>query len=334
VLREMRTFLAGAALTAIVVAAACGATVAPSPSPSAGTPTERVQIFYARADEPPLAVPLDIKAGLTIDQRMRARFDELATRAWSGPGLSFNVLRDAARLSAVSVSGDLALLDFYVNDGGWGLGDRIELRAFLEQVVYTATDEKSIYKVKLTQNGGDDAEIATNAAIVTYRSPLTREIVTPSARPDHSVAYFARDQGLPVAMFLEGAGIGNSPEERITSRLVALENAPARLDQDAFNVVATMRARLRSVTIDGDLVTIDYHVPDEDWGVDGSTSLRALVQQLVFTASEEPGIVRVMITQNGEAGAIIGGEGLVIDHPQTRRDLLDDQIGAPEGASQ
>jgi hypothetical protein len=44
--------------------------------------------------------------------------------------------------------------------------------------------------------------------------------------------------------------------------------------------------------------------------------------QLVFTASEQPGIVRVMITQNGEAGAIIGGESLVIDHPQTRRQLL------------
>jgi hypothetical protein len=32
---------------------------------------------------------------------MRERFDELATRAWSGPGLSFNVLRDAARLSLI-----------------------------------------------------------------------------------------------------------------------------------------------------------------------------------------------------------------------------------------
>jgi hypothetical protein len=29
-----------------------------------------------------------------------------------------------------------------------------------------------------------------------------------------------------------------------------------------------------------------------------------------------------MITQNGEAGALIGGEGLVVDRPQTRRALL------------
>ena len=318
----MRWIIAAAGLATITLMGACGATVTPSPSPTTATPTERVQMFYARADEPPLAVPLEIKAGMTIDQRVQARFTWLAAASWFGPGSSFNVLRETARVGAVAIQGDLANLDFAVSEDGWGVRDGVALRAFLEQVVYTATDEKSIYRVKLTQNGGDDAEIATNSAIVRYRSPLTREIVTPFARPDHSVAYLARDLDLPVAVFLEGAGIGASPEERIRSRLVALENGPARVEPDAFNVVATMRARLRSVTIAGDLVTIDYHVPEGDWGVSGSASLRALVQQLVFTASEEPGIVRVMITQNGEAGALIGGEGLVIDHPQTRRGLL------------
>jgi spore germination protein GerM len=318
----MRRRLATSVVAMILLAGACGTNVTPPPPPATAEETERVQTFYARADEPPLAVPLYVKAGMTIDQRVQARFTRLAAASRFGPASSFNVLRDAAPVGAVSVQGDLALLDFAVNDGGWGLSDRTELRAFLEQVVYTATDEKSISRVKLTQNGGADAEIATNAAIATYRSPLTREIVTPYARPDHTVAYFARDQGPPVAVFLEGAGIGASPEERIRSRLVALENGPARVEPDAFNVVARMRARLSSVTIAGDLVTIDYRATDGDWGVDGSASLRALVQQLVFTASEEPGIVRVMITQNGEAGALIGGEGLVIDHPQTRRQLL------------
>lgn len=317
-----RWILAASSLMAIVILGACGSRVTPSPPPATAPPTERVQIFYARADEPPLAQPLSIKAGMTIDQRVHARFTALAVAPWLGPEVSFNVLHDAARLDAVAVEGDLAVLDFIVNEGEWGLYDRAALRAFLEQAVYTATDEKSIYKVRLTQNGGEDAVIATVNAIITYRSPLTREIVTPLARPDHSVAYFARDQGLPVAVFLEGAGTGASSEDRIRSRLVALENGPARFAPDAFNVVATMRARLRSVTIAGDLVTIDYHVPDGDWGVNGSASLRALMQQLVFTASEEPGIVRVQITQNGEAGAIIGGEGLVIDRPQTRSGLL------------
>ena len=318
----MRWIVGASSLAAVIIAAACGAQVTPAPPPVTATPTERVQIFYARADEAPLAVTADIKAGLSIDGRLQARFAALAAAPWSGPGLSFNVLRDAAQLGAVSVQGDLAILDFTVHEGQWRLTDSRSLRAFLEQTVYTATDEKSIYKVKLTQNGGEDARIGTASAVVTYSSPLTREMVTPFARTDHSVAYFAREPGLPIAVSLEGAGSGSTPEERIRSRLVALEKGPARLEGDAFNVVSSMRARLRSVTIDGDLVTIDYDAPNDDWGINGSVALRALVQQLVFTASEEPGIVRVMITQNGEAGAIIGGEGLVIDRPQSRRELL------------
>lgn len=318
----MRWILAASGLAAIIVAGACGTTVTPSPPPATATPTEHVQIFYARPDESPLALPLDIKAGMTIDQRVQARFTALTAAPLFGPGVSFNLLPDAARLGSVAVQGDLAVLDFNANEGEWGLNDKVALRAFIEQVVYTATDEKTVHRVRLMQNGGEDAVIPTVSAIITYPSPLTREIVTPFARQDHTVAYFARDLGPPVAMFLEGAGIGASPEERISSRLVALENGPALIEPDAFNVVATMRARLRSVTIAGDLVTIDYHVPDDDWGVNGSASLLALVQQLVFTASEEPGIVRVLITHNGGAGAIIGGEGLIIDRPQTRRELL------------
>ncbi len=319
----MRALCATAGAVAIALAA-CGGAVIPTPTPTASSsaPVDRVQIYYARSDEVPLAVALDLAPGMPVEQRVYARFAALAAAPWLGPGLSFNVLNDAARVSAVSVDHDLAVLDFTVTEDEWGLYDGSALRAFLEQVVFTATDERSIYKVRLTQNGGQDAVIATHTAIVSYGTPLTRELVAPNARPDHSVAYFARDQDAPLAVFLEGAGLGATAEDRIRSRLVALENGPTRAGADAFNVVATMNARLRSVTIAGDLVTIDYRVPGDDWGINGSVVLRALVEQLVFTASEEPGIVRVLITQNGERGAVIGGEGLTIDRPQTRRGLL------------
>lgn len=308
------------ALAALLLGA-CGGAVLPTPTPTASIAAlERVQVYYARADGPPLAVGLDIGAGLPIEGRVLARFAALEAAPWVGPGGTFNVLRDAARLQAVSVDRDLATLDFAVVEDEWGLSDRTSLRAFLEQVVFTATDEKSIYRVRLTQNGGRAAVIGTRSAIVTFSTPLTRELVSPDARPDHSVAYFARDDGAPVAVFLEGAGAGTTPQARIASRLVALEGAPSEVAGDAFNVVPAMRARLWSVTVDGDLATIDYLVDGDDWGVDGSARVRALVQQLVFTASEEPGIVRVLITQNG-GPAVIGGEGLIVDSPQTRRGL-------------
>jgi spore germination protein GerM len=318
--------LVACACASAVALSACGGAVTPPPpvAPSTNADTARVQIFYARADEPPLPVALEVAAALTVDGRIRARFAALSAAAWSGPDGSFNVLRDSARVSTVAVDGDLAVLDFAVAEGEWGLADREALRAFVEQVVFTATDEKAVHRVRLTQNGGQDAVITSSNAVVRYLAALTREIVSPDARPDHSVAYFARGLGPPLAVFLEGAGLGSTPEERIRSRLAALENGPSLAGADAFNVVAAMKARLRSVTIEGDLVTIDYRVPADDWGVNGSTAVRALVQQLIFTASEEPGIVRVLITQNGERGAVIGGEGLIVDRPQTRRGLLGD----------
>jgi len=320
----VRTLLAVAGALALALSACGGAVPFASPTPTSSPATQRVQIFYARADESPVPVALEIAAGLTVDQRIKARLIALSTAPWLGPEGSFNVLRQSAQVSTVSVAGPIATTDFAVPDGDWGLPARTTLRAFMQQLVFTATDEKSVSEVRLTQNGGQDAVIVSAGAIVTYQAPMTRESVAPYARPDHTVAYYARDEGAPVAVFLEGAGLGATAEQRVTSRLVALESGPAQTGADAFNVVASMKARLRSVAISGDLVTIDYSVPQDDWGVNGSVSLRALVQQLVFTASEEPGIVRVLITQNGGLQAIIGGEGLVVDRPQTRRGLLGD----------
>lgn len=318
----MRRLIASIA-TAGVALAACGdATPITTPTSPPTRATERVQIFYARADEAPVATALEIPAGMNVDQRIRARLVGLSTAPWLGPQGSFNVLRDAARIAGVSVTGAVAALDFAAPEGDWGLPGRTALRAFTQQVVFSATDEKSVSEVRLTQDGGNDAVIVTSDAIISYRTTLTREMVAPYARQDHTVAYYARDQGGPVAMFLPGAGAGTTAEERISSRLVALENGPAHAGADAFNVVAPMKAHLQQVTIADDLVTIDFRVPADDWGVNGSASLRALVQQLVFTASEEPGIVRVLITQNGGRQAVIGGEGLVIDRAQTRLGLL------------
>jgi hypothetical protein len=49
--------------------------------------------------------------------------------------------------------------------------------------------------------------------------------------------------------------------------------------------------------------------------------VRALLQQIVYTAAEEPGLRRVLVTQNGGQRAVIGGEGLVVDRPVTREDV-------------
>lgn len=150
-------------------------------------------------------------------------------------------------------------------------------------------------------------------------APTAAPTATPAASLiDHAVVYFARDRLPPVAAHVDGAGTGATAEARILSRMTALFGAEAT--RPLFNTAPAAKARPASVRVAGDLATVDFAVPLGDWGTAGSAGTRAFIQQLVYTASEEPGIRRVLITENGQP-AIIGGEGVVIDHPATREDV-------------
>lgn len=150
-------------------------------------------------------------------------------------------------------------------------------------------------------------------------APTVAPTATPAAsRIDHAVVYFARDRLPPVAAHVDGAGVGATAEARILSRMTALFSVQAT--RPLFNIALAAKARPTSVRVAADLATVDFTVPLGDWGTAGSAGTRAFIQQLVYTASEEPGIRRVLITENGQQ-AIIGGEGVVIDHPATREDV-------------
>jgi len=153
--------------------------------------------------------------------------------------------------------------------------------------------------------------------------PTSTLTTTPSASPapvvTHDVVYFARDRLPPVGAHVVGAGAGATAELRIRSRLNALftASAPAGL----FNVARTVKARPAAVTLDSADAIVDFAVPNDDWGTAGSAGTRAFIQQLVYTITEEPGIERALITQNGGQMAIVGGEGVVVDHPAGRLDV-------------
>lgn len=317
--------------TGLVVLAAivgsCGGSVTPAPTttpsatPSLSPVTEQAQMFYARLGEPPIAVPVQVPVAASVLSRIRVRLDALAHASPLGPGGAINLLPTArAALETLSVDQDLAKLDFAVSAEDWGLASGTEARAFMQQIVFTATDEQSISQVLVTRDGGKAALIAASDVIVTYHAPLTREAIA-SVVESRPVGFFARDGQLPIAVVLEGAGIGPTAEERIHSRLIALERGPAVVPPDAYNIVRGAKARLSMVQVAGDLVELDYLAPQDEWGIDGSARLLAFLQQIVYTATEETGITRVLITQNGGQRAIIGGEGLIVDHPATRADV-------------
>lgn len=133
--------------------------------------------------------------------------------------------------------------------------------------------------------------------------------------------YFARDLLPPTGVDVDTALKGpDTAESRIAARLEALVTAKA--PEGAMNMVPTLRTKptLSAVRIEGDLATIDYAVPNGDWGSAGTAGTLALIQQLIYTASEEPGIRRVLITENGGRRTIV--DGVEIDGPNGREAVL------------
>jgi Immunoglobulin-like domain of bacterial spore germination/Sporulation and spore germination len=147
---------------------------------------------------------------------------------------------------------------------------------------------------------------------------------------DHFRVYFARDGLPPTSAHVDNAGVGQTPADRIASRLKALQTAtPPPGATNAFP--ANSSISVQNVAVSGDLVTIDYSVPNDDWRVRGAAASDALIAQLVYTASEEPGIRRVLVTQNGGHDARIDQLGWGRAH--TREDVNGYAIFDVTGAS-
>jgi hypothetical protein len=150
------------------------------------------------------------------------------------------------------------------------------------------------------QSGVGSSPTATPIAAATP-SPTPVATVAPGTL-DHYKVYFARDGLPPIGAHVDNAGIGATAAERIASRLNSLPSASA--PAGAVNVFprgpnAPTLSGGAAVKITGDLATIDYTVPNGDWLVRGAATTIALMQQIVWTAAEEPGIRRVLVTQNG-----------------------------------
>lgn len=159
---------------------------------------------------------------------------------------------------------------------------------------------------------------APSATPIASVTPPATTAPSPTASAAVGIVYFARDRLPPVGVAVQRTSLGTTAEERILASLASLftARAPAGL----FNTTLVSKARPARVAIDMDVATVDFDVPPEGWGTAGSAGTRAFVQQIVYTASEEPGVRRVLITENG-GQATIGGEGLVIDGPASREDV-------------
>jgi hypothetical protein len=151
--------------------------------------------------------------------------------------------------------------------------------------------------------------VAPTGAVATTATPSPAPTVKPTAI-DRDRIYFARvHDGLPPVSAHIASDVPATAEasKRISRRMAALlmENAvtPPAGSFNARPPLGTITS-ITDVKVTGDSVTIDVGVPN-GWKVAGSSSVMALMQQIVYTATEEPGIRRVLITQNGGKPATI-----------------------------
>jgi hypothetical protein len=158
-------------------------------------------------------------------------------------------------------------------------------------------------------------------------APVAPATAAPIAvAPVPTRAWFARDGLPPVAAEVSGSPARDDrPETRIDNRISALwgaRNAPA----GAFNVFAGAGRQGGSGTlgvslqVSGDLVTVTFDLGGRGWGVSSAAETTALIQQLVYTITEEPGIRRALIKEAGKTRLELGSA--IIDRPLPREDVF------------
>jgi immunoglobulin-like protein involved in spore germination/sporulation and spore germination protein len=185
------------------------------------------------------------------------------------------------------------------------------------------------------QPGVAASPTATATAPDTTQSPAA---ATPSSPATFVTVYYARD-GLPPVGVSVRIGPVTTPADRVSFRIGATLQQSGTMPAGAFNAFPGRRggdvynpvSELGEVTVNGDLATVDFKVDGGDWQVRGSAATAALLQQIVYNATEQPGIRRVLITQNGGQRATI--DQLVITTPLSREDVFGYSVPAKPGAS-
>ena len=190
----------------------------------------------------------------------------------------------------------------------------------------------------------DTGPVASSATPTAAGSNPSTTSAPASARPitDTTRTFFVRDLLPPVSVFIPGTTTQARPEQRIAARLTATWTAPATsVPFGAANPLALV-GKITTPTggsgsfgvsvspVSGDTASVEFDLPN-GWGVRGAAQVQALVQQLVYVITEEPGIRKARITEKGKTSAVI--DGLVVDKPLSREDVTDyDTLGSTKPA--
>ena len=188
----------------------------------------------------------------------------------------------------------------------------------------------------------DTGPVASSATPTTGASNPSATGAPASATPttDITRTFFVRDLLPPVSAFIPGTTTQARADQRIGARLTSTFGAPAAsVPFGAANPLALV-GKVTTTTggsgsfgvsvlmVTGDTASVEFDLPN-GWGVHGAAQVQALIQQLVYVITEEPGIRKALITEKGKTNAVI--DGLIVDKPLSREDVTDyDHLGSTQ----
>jgi hypothetical protein len=168
------------------------------------------------------------------------------------------------------------------------------------------------------------SSIAASPTPVATLTPAPSPSATNGAQAtalDHDVIYVGR-LGLPPVTFHFGMpALATSREDRIAARITGLralrpDAAPPGSRNFLWNNAFQGGV---NVTISGELATVDLLLENKPWAIPEVGAEAGIVQQLVYTATEEPGIRAVLFTHDRGQQMRVGQ--FVFSQPLTRENV-------------
>lgn len=168
----------------------------------------------------------------------------------------------------------------------------------------------------LTACGSDDpASSPTPAALDGAEEPTTDE---PTSEPEEPTG----ENVIVQAWFIEDERV--APTNHEIPATTAVGRAALEVlftNEDGEETAVPQGTELLGLTIESGIATVDLSGEFDDGG--GSFSTQARLAQVVFTLTQFPTVSRVEFMIDGEAVETFSGEGIVLDHPQSRNDFED-----------
>jgi spore germination protein GerM len=113
----------------------------------------------------------------------------------------------------------------------------------------------------------------------------------------------------------------NKGEDPLKKGLIRLINGPSIMERtQGISTYLPQKTRINGIKNRGEVLAIDFSRELENIS-GGSDRIIKMIEQIVYTATETPGINKVWIFINGRKNVVLGGEGYELNGPIGREDI-------------